>query len=497
MKKYKSPTHQLEKRRKWPVILAILVMVVALGVWYVMSGQLFEDVLNSDYVQKQVEDRLGVELDGVMALLPEVLGIYEPKTYLILFLNNTELRPGGGFIGVYATIRVEHGNVEILKVEGTEKIDRNTPISWNPRPPQILTDHLKVDTWYFRDSNWSPDFALSSQKSLELYTGEEGVAADDIDAVIGITTTVLEELLRITGPMTVQGIYFDADNVIEKLEYEVEYGYDDKGLHFLERKQIIEPFMNALLAHVKQNVFKNLNVYKDVAEKLIEQKHIMAYSMDDTLQTSLEEFGLDGQMKETDGDYLMWVDANLAALKTDHAITRDLTYTITPRPAAHESERTWYIGTAEMTYQHTGSFDWRTSRYRSYARVYVPLGSTLISHSGSMVWDRSDEPDIVDQGIEHGKQWFGAFISIEPGETKTLSFSYALSADIQKDIYDGSYILFVQKQLGTLIPGLTLGLDFDTTITSAKPAEVQTEWGDDMYRIKSDLEVDRGFEVLF
>ncbi len=493
----RSPTHTLEKRRKWPWVLLILFLIIAGGIWYVARQFSWEKLLTSEFVQEKIEEQLGVELDGIFALAPEVLGLYEPKTYLVLFLNNTELRPGGGFIGVYATIRVDKGEVEVLRVEGTEKIDHQTPASWNPVAPEILSDHLNVDKWYFRDSNWSPDFRLSSQKSLEFYRGEQGIASGDIDGVIGITTTVLEELLRITGPMTVQGINFTADNVIEKLEYEVEYGYDDRGLNFSERKQIIEPFMNELISHVKQDIFKNLNVYKKVGEELIEQKHIMAYSLDTELQKSIEEFHLEGGMKEVDGDYLMWVDANLAALKTDHAIDRNLNYTITARPAAHETEDTWYVGTATMTYNHTGVFDWRTSRYRTYARVYVPLGSKLISHSGSMAWDRSNEPGEVDQGIENGKQWFGAFISVEPGQTKSLSFSYALPGSIRDEVKNSAYTLFVQKQLGTIKPGLTLGLDFDTNITSAKPAEEVEEWDDGVYKLESDLIVDRSFIVSF
>src|SRR3989339_224407 len=60
-------------------------------------------------------------------ILKQALGLSKPKTYLLLFLNNTELRPGGGFIGVYATVRMDKGQTEILALEGTEKIDSRTP----------------------------------------------------------------------------------------------------------------------------------------------------------------------------------------------------------------------------------------------------------------------------------------------------------------------------------------------------------------------------------
>src|SRR3989338_6110192 len=50
-------------------------------------------------------------------LIQQVLGFDKPQTYLILFLNNTEMRPAGGFIGAYGVVKVNKGMPEILKVE--------------------------------------------------------------------------------------------------------------------------------------------------------------------------------------------------------------------------------------------------------------------------------------------------------------------------------------------------------------------------------------------
>ena len=54
-------------------------------------------------------------------LLDEMLGFDRPRNYLVLFLNNTELRPGGGFIGSYALGTVSSGHLDLIKVEGTEE----------------------------------------------------------------------------------------------------------------------------------------------------------------------------------------------------------------------------------------------------------------------------------------------------------------------------------------------------------------------------------------
>jgi len=482
-----------KKRVVWPwVLISIIVIFIASGVvgYYYIKNLSPEKLLQSGLVQNVVKQS-GREEQQLFNLLPTLLGYAKPMTYLILFENNTELRPGGGFIGSYAVVKLAQGKFNLLKMEGTEVLDKNAPTSTVIEPPQILKEHLKVKRWFFRDANWSPDFAVSAQKALDLYTAENGIAANDIGAVVAITPTVLEELLRLSGPVTVQGIEFNADNVTEKLEYEVEYGYDDKGIHFLERKQIMQPLLQAVMAKFSSWNLLQMKDYLNVGKKLVAEKQIMAYANDVQLQKQIENFGADGALKNVRGDYLLWADANLASLKTDRVMARTLNYTIT----REESGR--YLANAQMVYQNKGKFDWRTTRYRTYARVYAPLDSELLSVDGDMKWDRTSAPGTIDQGQEMGKQWFGTFIAIEPGKIKALTFKYYLPKNIEEQINKGLYNLFVQKELGTLNNGLTLDLNFGNNIVSAKPAEAESEWGDNKYKYSTDLSVDRSFEVGF
>lgn len=449
------------------------------------------NLYRSGNLQKAIVTEVGKNLTSdktSLAALPSVLGFDGPRHYLILFLNNTEIRPGGGFIGAYGVVNIEKGKPQIIKIEGTEILDGMAGKSITTTPPAPIKNFVGVERWYFRDSNWSPDFILSAKQSLDSYKKENGVMAEEIDGVIGFTPTVIEEILKIIGPLTVNGEQFNFQNFTEKLEYEVEYGYVAKGQTKPERKQLMSDLAAAFLNAIKSNIFKNWSKYLPLMEKMIQEKQLMLWSPDESLQALIQQKNWSGEMKSNTGDYLLWVDANLGALKTDVAITRELDYSIAP-------SGTTYVATAKMKFVHNGVFDWRTTRYRDYARVYVPTGSSLIKTIGSMKKDRSTEIGVTDSGVENGRQWFGTFIAIEPGKTGELTFQYILPQFVADQIKAGEYSLLAQKQLGMVNAKLVLNLDFGKPVVSAAPGEDQAKWGDNKYNFTTDWQTDKVFSL--
>ena len=421
-------------------------------------------------------------------LVQRALGMERPRTYLVLFLNNTELRPGGGFIGAYAIVKMDKTNPSIIKVEGTEILDNRAPQNFPSEPPEPLKKYLKVARWNFRDSNWSPDFRVASEKALELYRKEKGVEAENIDAVVGFTPTVLEEVLKISGPIVLNGQEYTSENFTKKLEYEVEFGYAKQGLHFDDRKKALVDLTHLMLERLRFDVFKHWSEYMGILPRMLAEKQVAFYSKYPEEQSIIEAKQWAGALTSTGGDYLQWVDANLGALKTDAVIDRSLAYSLKQSGESYTAEAT-------MRFTHKGVFDNFTTRYRDYARIFVPLGSKLVGVTGAMETDRSTKPGKVDQGEENGRQWFGAFISIEPGKIGQLSFHYELPAQTVENIKKNNYKLLVQKQMGTIAPQLTLRLDFGKPLVGAKPGENSDKHGDQTYDYQTDLRVDREFSV--
>ena len=463
------------------ILLTLAIAGVALVFWF-FNGNLKEKIA------KQATDKIisGIETSNLddKNVFREALGFYEAKNYLVLFLNNTELRPGGGFVGAYAVVKVDKGVPEILKIDGTENLNNDLK---DIKPPKPIKDYLGLESWELRDSNWSPDFASSSEKSLQIYTKANGLLSDNIDAVVGFTPTVFENILKITGPFTYAGITFNSDNFTEKLEYEVEYNYKNKGVRFQDRKNIMGGIMHEMIKKLVVDVLFKWETYSNMLSDMTEQKHIMFYSPASSTQKLIEYKDFGGRIKNTKGDYLLWVDANLGALKTDAAIKREITYSFSPEKDGK------YLAKVKMKYKHSGSFDWRTTRYRTYARIYVPEGSIFKEVNLNNI--KGDEK--IDQGVELNKQWFGTFVSVEPGNTGEIEYQFYLSEEIVKQIINGNYNLYAQKQLGTVDHKLTLDLNFGRQVKSAIPGEDEKYFNDKKYNISTDLKVDRKFEVKF
>ncbi len=417
----------------------------------------------------QVEDQLKVA--SVLAhLLPEFSGFETPKNHLLLFLNNDELRPGGGFIGTYGVMNVSDGEVLQTKTADVYALDDTSKKPVTAVPPIPLQKYNATTKWFFRDSNWSPDFAVSSKESIKAFEYESN---ENIDSVIGFTPTFASALLGELGPIEVSGQTFTSKNVPELIEYQVEKGFWESGIPVAQRKEILADLVEEVQSRLITLPFSKWGDIFTIVDNALKSKQLAVYSEDENVQQTLVDVGWAGVSSYSTPDVQWFVDANLASLKSDPVVNRSIRYSF------FRNESGSWIGRTSVTYDHVGQFDWRTTRYRSYARLFVPLGTKLIRVQGL-----NDGPEEFE---ELGMKVFGGFVSVEPGEERTITYEYELSDTVVQSIAEKTYGLTVLKQMGARNYTLTLDLDFDKNITHAVPSENRNEWGDDRYRLNTKL----------
>jgi len=396
----------------------------------------------SEYkLQLQEADNLMAKLTPLTKLLPALGGYPNESNFLILLQNNDELRPTGGFIGVYGLAKTRNGNIVSLSTNDSYHLDMPAVDKWKKEPPVPLKKYLKVENWYLRDANWVPDWPLAAQKINEIYTGESlaiGQPAPDFSGIIAINPDFIIDLLRLVGPINVKGENYTADNFQELLQYNVEIAYKDRNISSWDRKEVI----NELLAELQTRLFNlptnDWGALFTIIDKNTAAKNIQLYFANSELENLAKKIGASGEVKASDSDYLMIVDANLAAFKSDAVVKKKIAYEVSQRNGNATASVT-------LNYRHEGDFNWRTTRYRSYTRIYVPFGSRLATYSGldkdTADWSILDDPIL-------NKTIFGFFLTVEPGTEREITVHYTLPDTINNQLTNNAYNLLVQKQSG-------------------------------------------------
>jgi hypothetical protein len=358
----------------------------------------------------------------------------QEETFLVLFQNNMELRPGGGYLGSFGIIKIKNGHVTLSGTEDLANFDKQVPDGI--APPYPLNEALGIESWKMRDSNWSPDFPANAKKAEEFY--RLGGGQENLDGVAAINTGVLASFLKATGPVRLAGYpgTYDSENAILTLEYQVEEGYAQQGIDKGNRKSVMNALAETIMKKVLAlNASQKINLAKIILADL-DEKDIQLYFADPSLEAAAEKAGWAGVVdRNWNNDYLMAVDANLDSFKSDYYVKRSFDYTVDLSGTAPKAD-------LKITYVHTAKLaDWMTRNYLTYLRVYAPQNSVLTGASGL---------NNVRTGTELGKTYFGALVKVPIGQTRTVELQYALPKNITASDYD----LLIQKESGLEnIPG--------------------------------------------
>lgn len=437
----------------------------------------------------------GVESAKAATLvLEDILGRTEPRRFLVVFQNNTELRPTGGFMGSFAEIDTDRGNVTRLWMPGAGSYELQgtlRAVLVPPEPLQLITDH-----WQFQDANWFPDFPTSAKKIMWFYEKSGGPT---VDGVIALTTSVVEKLLKATGPieMPEYNKVITADNFWLETQKAVELEYDKEKN---KPKQFLSDLAPKLLEKLQSRDPKMFFALAQALHESINEKHFQIYMRDQPLEEKITHLGWAGKLKNTTGDMLAVINTNVAGGKTDAVVGEHIKHV-----ARIDSDGKVTV-TVEVTRTHHGVKGelFRGVRNVDYVRIYVPQGSTLVSAEGfkkpasslfkSAVESALPDSDLsavdaasiydLDSGTLISKEGehtvFGNWIMVDPGGSATYKVVYQLPFRIAfkepvKDFFErlgiretkvpqAAYSFLFVKQAGTV----------DTTFEHV--VELPTNW---------------------
>ncbi|HRY59842.1 MAG TPA: DUF4012 domain-containing protein [Patescibacteria group bacterium] len=386
-----------------------------------------------------------------------LLGEDYDRKYLILFQNNTELRPTGGFIGTYGIITVRDAKIKKIYIDSIYNADGQQ--TKNFTPPEPLS---KMDPGhYMRNANWDPDFLTSASDIINMYETEGGFTPD---GVIAIDTKPFLDLLAITGPIKISkyNTLIDKDNFLAVTQYKTSIDYnpqDGNPKKFLG--EFAPLFLDKIFSIEKNNKGKITKILLDN----IKEKHIQFYSPNTDIQSIFSSIDIDGAIKNSDSDYFAYINANIGGQKTNGLIEEVINHQVN---ISNDGKITHKV---TLTRKHNGTYDWPSGINYSYVRFYLPQGSKVIDIKNfekndsikrdgktGMIYleERSSEylgkAEIkdLDISIEHGKTVVGAWQRIKPGEEVVSEIFYELPRlpGMKKPSQD--YSILIQKQAGII-----------------------------------------------
>lgn len=356
--------------------------------------------------------------------------------FFLMLQNNYELRPGGGFLGQYAILKVKDGKITSFNFEDANLLDqRIKDANIKITPPWPLTRYGQVRRWLLHDSNFSPDFPTNAAKAEYFY--RLGGGREKIDGVIAINADVLNHVIGITGPITVPGFgTYTAENAAISLEEDVEKIYLEQEVtdeQTRNRKNVMKTLSAQIVSHISS--FDSIKKLADLGLEELRDKNVQLFFKDAELQSLAASVYWDGSVaKDWNNDFLMVVDANIGAKKSDYYVKRSLDYLV---------DFTGPKGIATLTYNynHTATYgDWRTSDYHTYTRVLTPTGSKYIEGSRQKTGGVGTADDTT-----LNKTIFGYKVDALMNQTLPTSIRYELPETITAE----NYQLLIQKQSGT------------------------------------------------
>jgi hypothetical protein len=370
--------------------------------------------------------------------LPSILGDGENKNYLILFQNNMELRPTGGFIGSYGVANFGGGKLNGLNINDVYSADGQ--LKGHVEPPTPIKNYLNEANWWFRDSNWNPDFPTSAGRA-EWFLKKE--MDQEVDGVVAIDLQPIKNILEFTGPIFLPdyNLTVTSDNLYEKTQEEAQ---DNSFPGSRQKASFLTALSRILISDItKMEPSKRIQILK-VFYKDLTARHIQIYLHDQESSEAVNKLGWDGKIQSYScgadcySDFFGEVEANVGVNKANYFIKRFLNFNI--NIDSQKVTRNLDVKLVNSANPALGV----SGVYRNYLRIMIPQDSNMVSVK--VVSGQSEKIVLHEVTQEKGRQEVGVLVEVSPGQTKNIKFEW--QNDISQGTKINSYGLFARKQAG-------------------------------------------------
>jgi len=333
-----------------------------------------------------------VQVQGMVGLVAWLLGVGQPRRFLVQTLDSAELRPSGGFAGQYGILQIQDGRIAPFTLRDVALLDyagngselvQNGSGPGRSAPPQY-SSWMNFGYFGLRDSNLSADYPTTAKLNMQIFQDEGG---GPVDGDIELTPAVISHVLEVTGPIKVAE-YNDivtAQNLEDKLHY-YQQNYSAIALEKQKtnstsneaRKAFTSLVGQLLMSKVRHLPVSKLIEIGKLALQDIKSRDLQIYFTNPAAEAWLVAHGYSGSMStfsKTDG--FMVVQANISISKASqyvHTTEQDAITLDAQGGATH-------VLTITLDYQQTGPV-YGYDTYADYVRIYAPANAQFLWGDG-------------------------------------------------------------------------------------------------------------------
>ncbi len=381
-------------------------------------------------LERQLAD-LEPQIVKAEAAVIAVRGLLEGGDYLLLGANNSEMMVGSGMVLSVGLLEVDGGEV-VLGEFGPSDARYPVPMT-PPSGPNAVDDDVNARWAYLFPTNDFRKLTLTSRfadfggpQALLMWEAQTGSSAE---GVMLLDPFVLDALLGVVGPVTVEGEEYSQGMALEYLlkgQY-AQFAPDAEGTD--ARRDQLSIIAGAVLERVQTGDFDPVQLVKAM-RPMIAGRHLMLYSSNPAEQAGWEAIGVDGGLSGTEtGVYVM----NLGASKLDPYVSVDVQVSTTQAdPAGLRTVR--YRVTVTHTVAETSNLpDYVVGPWDSFP---LPERGTyharLLVHGPGASGGLRFEPErTLEVYGADGPVWvIASRFQLLPGEAETFDVLYEVTADV-------------------------------------------------------------------
>ena len=368
---------------------------------YITQGNMLRDMLRVtshplkplESIQKDIIILNSLGISTNIKITNEInnwlLFLGEKKTcnYLVLIQDPTIPRPSGGVLGDYCILSFAQGKTTWQCGSVLDLDDLFIKQIIPPLPLQFVSNK-----WFFHDLNWFFDFPTTGREINQFYNDLDNDSL--VDGVIIINPSVVEDILSITGPISISkyGITLNSDNFSSFFQQEIRQSVRFNNLNkIIYSRKIPSLLFKAINSKISSLSIASLNNLTGLIRDDLNSKDIQVYAQDDTLEYYFNNLGWTGSIKPVQNDYLAVTMNNLQRVFTTDQRQKFISLSSQFTPSGVINTLTIKAG--------------GRSKEENYLQIYLPSGvsilqtqnnylKTFISHWPYSKLGFSHDPDV-------------------------------------------------------------------------------------------------------